>query len=102
MPHLFTLYHFTDPANVPSNLKCGLVPRRLRDGPHMGKGAKAVLLMRRLGPEAGRCESGAVMLTVNLDASDVHLGDDPEDFAPQADWCIYLGIIPPDKIVFPS
>jgi hypothetical protein len=96
------LYHFTDPKNLPSIRKRGLVPRPLRDCPHMGKGAKAVWLMRKPGPEAGRCESGAVMLTVHIDTSDVHLGDDPDDFRPIADWCIYLGTIPPDKIVFPA
>jgi hypothetical protein len=42
------------------------------------------------------------MLTVHIDTSDVHLGDDPDDFRPLADWCIYLGTIPPDKIEFPA
>lgn len=66
-----TLYHFTDPKNLPSIRKRGLVPRPLRHCPHM-KGCVAYAEAGTGSP--GGCESGAVMLTVHIDTSDVHLG----------------------------
>ena len=92
-----TLYHFTDAANLPGIRKRGLVPAPLLVFPRWQK-HKGVWLT--LSPDGSPCD-GTTMLTVRLDAFDprLHFDLEPDPEFQCADWRIYLGTIPPEKII---
>jgi hypothetical protein len=106
----FTLYHFTDPANLPSIRERGLVPAPIYDG---RKHPEAVWLTRQpTNPLEPHCSA---MLTVTLDLFDRRLCSDPDPELDDLDpaiwgahpsyrlgWHIYRGTISPDKIKFPA
>ena len=100
MSDTLTLYHFTDPANLPSIRERGLVPAPLLAFPAWQKHKGVWLTLRPVLPCEYECTA---MLTVRLYALDSKLHFDLEadpDYRCE-DWRIYLGTIPPDKIAFP-
>jgi hypothetical protein len=94
-----TLYHFTDPTNLPSIRERGLLPASL--GVVNRPREKAVWLTS-CPDELPADFHQTLMLTVQLDQFDRRLCSDPEEeLPPQPGWFIYRGVIPPDKITFP-
>jgi hypothetical protein len=93
MPEI-VLYHFTDPANLASIAKHGLIPHPLSGIPGH-EAERAVWLNSK--PENAADFYQSAMLTVRIDLSDPRLRPDPDDDS-IAGWFIYRGAIPPDRI----
>jgi hypothetical protein len=94
-----TLYHFTDPANLPSIRERGLVPAPLRAHPGHEHRKAVWFTLRPNNPSDYECTA---MLTVQIYKFDplLHRDIDPELLRIE-DWRLYYGTIPPDKIEFP-
>jgi hypothetical protein len=87
------LYHFTDDGNLPGIREHGLRPRvtLAEDGAKWGE----VVWFTTFGPRPGEARA----LCVDIDRSDKRL-EFAERLRPGAEWWVYRGIIPPEKIDF--
>jgi hypothetical protein len=88
------LYHNTLAKNLPGIRKRGLRPHATlaEDGAKWGK----VVWFTTVAPRPGEARA----LVVEIDASDPRL-EFAERLRPGAEWWVYRGTIPPDKIAFP-
>ena len=93
------LYHFTDEANLPSIRERGLIPAPLLA--FQGREHQKGIWLTAERDNSPTDDPAATMLTVELDTYDPCLKYDLE---PDSDlwvphWRIYLGTIPPDRII---